>query len=235
MRDASAGVAAEMLTPHFYERFHKLFSVASRKSLLRWHEVPAAEAQVLLLDDASAAQPGSRAPCLVCVGGSFPDKAPQAQWTARLQSGYTLADLIDVLDRAAVFLMDWRARQTMTAASADTAWESPAAARAAFGDPQQRFRLSTWVSLGAPFRSGGHVRALALLTRAPVSLAQLCEHSGLEPAAAQALLAELSRRNVLRTETAASAPAVRADRPKPSGHGGLVQRLTRWVRGGGQA
>lgn len=171
----------------------------------------------------------------MCVGGSFPDKAPQAQWTARLQSGYTLADLIDVLDRAAVFLMDWRARQKMTAASADTAWESPAAARIAFGASHQRFQLSSWVSLGAPFRSGGNVRALALLTRAPVSLAQLCEHSGLAPAAAQALLAELSRRSVLRTETAAAAPDVRADRHRPAGHGGLVQRLARWVRGGGQA
>ncbi|MDA8446288.1 hypothetical protein [Paracidovorax valerianellae] len=231
MRDASAGVAAEMLTPLFYERFSQLFSVAARKSLLEWREVATADAQVLLVDDASKAQPGCQAPCLVCVGGSFPEKAPQAQWVARLQSGYTVADLIDVLDRAAVFLMDWRARQKMSGAAAEAAAMT---ARIDFSAPHQRFQLSTWVSLAAPFRSAGSMRALALLTRAPVSLAQLCEHSGLDPALAQALLAELSRRGVLRTEAVAPSATPVPDRPRPV-QTGLVQRLTRWVRGGGQA
>ncbi|WCM92810.1 MarR family transcriptional regulator [Acidovorax sp. NCPPB 2350] len=232
MRDVPAGVAAHLLTPPLYARFVALFGVAARKSLLPWREVSAAEAQLLLVDHASSVQAGLAAPCLVFVGGSFPEKAPQAQWVARLPLGYTLADLIDVLDRAAVFLMDWRLQHQVGGGAAQV----PAPAAVPAGDAC--FQLSAWVSLNAPFRSPGCVRALALLTRSPVTQRQLCEHSGLDAASAQALLAELARRGVLRTsapaQSPAPAPALAPAQEAPWGRSqGWVLRLTRWVRGGG--
>lgn len=224
MRDVSAGVAADLLAPTLYERFVTLFPVASRKSLLAWRQLPSFEAQLLLVDASTATQLGAKAPCAICVGGSFPEKVPNALWVARLPFDYTLSDLIDVLDRAAVFLMDWRARQRAPV---------PLPAVPAAREPlvEATYQLSAWVSMGAPFHTGDCIRALALLTREPVSVRQLCDHSGVDATTAHALLAELSRRGVLRTVTAAPALVLAPHKPRVSG--GLVQRLARWVRGGG--
>ena len=231
MRDVSVGIAADLLMPSLYERFAHLFSVASRKSVLRWKEVSCFKAEVLLLDRSLGPQMlPVKAPCVICVGGAAPGPAANAPWVARLDANYTLADLIDVLDRAAVFLLDWRARQKSAA---------PAVGAAVAAAPEDAaryaYQLSTWVSMGAPFNSGGCVRALALLSREPVTLRQLCEHSGLERATAHALLAQLGRRGVLRSVPLAGAGGAAAPKARPRISGGLVQRLARWVRSGGRA
>ena len=98
------------------------------------------------------------------------------------------------------------------------------------------YQLKSWVSMGAPFNTGACIRALALLSREPVSLAQLCTHSGLESATARHLLVELGQRGVLRGIALSSQrPIASSVRREPVHSNGLLGRLSRWIRGGGKA
>ena len=109
------GLAAELWSPLLKQRFEALFAVASRKSLRGWRQVPLVSAQVLVVDgNMPAPEAAGWMPCVVYVGG-----VPQGQHLERTQQrlatyldmNFTLSDLIDMLDRAAVFLMDWTVRQ----------------------------------------------------------------------------------------------------------------------------
>ena len=152
-----------------------------------------------------------------------------------------VSDLIDALDRAAVFLMDWSARQKIAAAKAvAAAVPVPAAPVAQAPESEDQFQLTSWVSLDAPYNTGACVRAMALLTRAPINLRQLCGHSGLDVDTARELIASLNRRGVLRHTAhkpvavlASNAAQEQVNRGRPV-RMGLVQRLTRWVRVGGR-
>ena len=109
-------LATELWTPEVRQRFEQLFAVASRKSLSQWRQVSRNTAEVLVLDGAVSQQgkDGSQPPCVVYVGGEAatqPLGRSSQGWAAHLEVDFTLSDLIDMLDRAAVFLMDWKARQ----------------------------------------------------------------------------------------------------------------------------
>lgn len=249
MKHSVAGVAPDLLAPVYQDRFLALFGVAARKSLIEWTRAPAADAQLALLDASSSgdAVPAST-PCVIYVGKAAggAEKSRSERWVSHLPAEFTVSDLIDALDRAAVFLMDWAVRQRMVAAraaAAATQTQVPAQA----GEPSgamvsdDQFQLTSWVSLDAPYNTGACVRAMALLTRAPINLRQLCGHSGLDVDTARALIASLHRRGVLRhTQHQAAAAAMsskaaqeQVQRGRPV-RVGLIQRLTRWVRVGGR-
>ncbi|MPM25404.1 hypothetical protein SDC9_71898 [bioreactor metagenome] len=267
MKHSVAGVVPDLLAPVYLDRFVALFGVAARKSLIEWKRAPTSDAQLALLDASSRGDvvPAST-PCVIYVGqtADVAEKARTGRWVSHLPAEFTVSDLIDALDRAAVFLMDWRARQRMAAAKVDAA--APAVrAEAARPSPESasqaaapaddlQYQLTSWVSLEAPFNVGGCVRAMALLTRAPITLQQLCHHSGLDTDTAQALIANLHGRGVLRRTVrqtalggsnansvanaqAAQAAPQPAHQPAHRGRSvgmGLIQRLTRWVRVGGK-
>lgn len=223
-------LASSLLAPTLRARFSELFGVASRKSVFSWQESVLPEAQVVVVDGASdLMRLQNRPPCVIWVGAAQPPAGTTGAWTGRLAQDYTVADLIDILDRAAVFLLDWRARQPMELAA-------PASA-ATDNVPLTRYRLESWVFLGAPFDGAGHVRALALLARQPVTAQQLQKHSGLALALVADLLQELARRKVLRASAAAPAamPVPTRSRVAAPAHQGLVQRLSRWLKGASRA
>ena len=231
----TAGISSDLLTSDVRQRFVQLFGVAARKSVLSWKEVPLDRAQVLLIDPgmADATPSQGNAPCVVCIGSVRSEVLQSASWTGRLEVGYTLRDLIDMLDRAAVFLLDWEARQKVMA-SRDRATAVPNAYAAAIS-PEFLYQLSAWVSMGAPFNTGACIRALALLSREPVSISQLCTHSGLDAAMARNLLVELGRRGVLRGIALQNSRSAAPKRPRQAVHStGLLGRLGRWIRGGGK-
>ena len=114
------------------------------------------------------------------------------------------------------------------------------AAVAAAPNQDDHYQLTSWVSLEAPFNTGPCVRALALLTRAPIDLGQLCGHSGLDVDTARSLIASLNRRGVLRHSARQSAVLAAAENTGSVKRGrvvraGLIQRLSRWVGFGGRA
>ena len=218
-------LASSLLAPTLRARFSELFGVASRKSVFAWQESVLPEAQVVMVDGSSdLLRLQNRPPCVIWVGTAQPPAGTAGAWTGRLAQDYTVADLIDMLDRAAVFLLDWKARQPIPAATAPV---EPAV-------PLTRYRLGSWVFLGAPFDGASHVRALALLARQPVTAQQLQTHSGLALAQVADLLQELARRKVLRASAPAATPAPTSSAAAPV-HKGLVQRLSNWLKGAGRA
>jgi len=225
----TAGISAELLTPSSRHRFEQLYGVASRKSVLPWKEVPRDRAQLIVLDQgmADAISSLGKAPCVVCIGQVKTAMLDGATWVGRLDANYTLSDLIDMFDRAAVFLLDWDARNKVMRKESEQAAATP---------QEFRYQLKSWVSVGAPFNTGACIRALALLSREPVSIAQLCLHSGLDTMVARGLLVELGRRGVLRGVALPAIPAASSpSHPREPLHSkGLLSRLGRWIRGGGK-
>ncbi len=235
----TAGISVDLLTPSARQRFMQLFAVAARKSVLPWKDVPRDRAQLVLIDQAMADAITSlgEAPCVLFIGNARAEITRNASWVGRLEVNYTLGDLIDVLDRAAVFLLDWEARQKVIA-SRSRVEVMQAAATAAATPAKQEFlyQLKSWVSMGAPFNTGASIRALALLSREPVSIGQLCTHSGLDAPTAKRLLVELGHRGVLRGVAVQDhQPVVSTRARQPAQTSGLIGRLSRWIRGGGKA
>ena len=232
-------LTSSLLAPGLRARFFELFGVASRKSVFAWREAVLPQAQVVVLDvssDLSRLQ--FRPPCVIWVG-ALPAGASVGAWSGRLAPDYTVADLIDILDRAAVFLLDWKARRPAPAAEprartlADSGMLQPAASPAMAAAPGTRYRLEAWIVLGAPFDGAGCVSALALLARQPVTAQQLQQHSGLPPAMVVDLLQELARRKVLQASVSAppATAAPQAHRGGATVHQGLVRRLSHWLKG----
>ena len=192
MKHNIAGVAPDLLAPAYLDRFVALFGVAARKSLIEWKRASTGDAQLALLDASSHGEvvPAST-PCVIYIGqsASVAEKSRAGRWVSHLPAEFTVSDLIDALDRAAVFLMDWTARQKMAAAKVSAVVDAAAQAAAAHAvedDADDQYQLTSWVSLDAPYNTGACVRAMALLTRAPINLRQLCGHSGLDPETARA-------------------------------------------------
>lgn len=236
MGHLQGGIAADLLVPAARERFDKLFSVAGRKSVFQWRTTPHAQADLVLVD--GSVQPsalGHVPTCMVSMGEPGSAAASTSPWQARLPGNYTVADLIDVLDRAAVFLLDWQARQKQQrpAGAAGAAGAAVASLASATAESVSLYRLGSWVSMGAPFNTNDCLRALALLAQGAVSARQISEHSGLEPVRTTALLGELQQRGVLvvssRAELPASAPPRRAS-TSPAAAPSLVRRLSHWLK-----
>ena len=252
-------LAFSLLAPALQTRFSDLFGVASRKSVFAWQESPVPLAQVIVLDASSdLLSLASKPPCVIWVGLDRPAPDNFSAWMGQLGRDYTVADLIDMLDRAAVFLLDWKARQPVQvdpwiaftaesrAASAVAVPDSVPPSRP-FADssflpeesmvsaiatvPGTRYRLASWIFLGAPFDSAGCVSALALLARQPVTAQQLHKHSGLDHPEVQALLRELASRKALKVSTPVSATASTSRRDSAPMPKGFVQRLSHWLKG----
>lgn len=228
------GLATELWSPAVEQRFQSLFAVAARKSLMAWHEVPAATAQVLVLDGSQPVLASAlQAPCVVYVGGAA-QRQPLGQsaqrWVAHLNVDFTLSDLIDMLDRAGVFLLDWRARQQ--AVTHHALERALADVRHQGLECGHRFEIKAWVSLQAPWDSPECTRALALLSRGMIDTMTLCTHSGLAPADAAHFLGDTALRAVLRCEL--NAPVAPQRKSAPAAPQWL-QRLSGWISRGGRA
>ena len=231
MGHLQGGIAADLLVPSTRERFDKLFAVAGRKSVFQWLATPHAQADLVLVD--GSAQPsmlGHVPTCMVSMGEPGSAAASTSPWQARLSGNYTVAELIDVLDRAAVFLLDWQARQKQQR----PAIANLASVANATAESVSLYRLGSWVSMGAPFNTNECLRALALLAQGAVSAHQISTHSGLAPARTTALLGELQQRGVLvvssRAARPVSMPPHRAS-ALPAAGPSLVRRLSHWLKG----
>jgi hypothetical protein len=162
-------LAAELWTPAVQQRFEALFAVAARKSLSAWRQVPRHAAEVLVIEglESLLARAEARAPCVVYLGGE-PAMQPLGRssqgWAVHLDVDFTLSDLIDMLDRAAVFLMDWRARHRAGA---------PLSLQRALQELQSQgvdcthcFQIKSWVALPGSANSAQNMRAGAARARA---------------------------------------------------------------------
>ena len=235
------GLATELWTPALQQRFDSLFAVAARKSLSAWRQVPRAHAQVVVVDGSGPAPQGlDQAPCVVYVGGqarSQPLGRSTQRWAAHLDIDFTLADLIDMLDRATVFLMDWQVRQQ--ASGAQSLQQALADLRLMGAKCPHRIQIKAWITLPPPHHGAASLRALALLARGYIDARALSEHSGMELEQVTGLLALPQVQKVLRVSLqggAVAQPARAASRPQAAPVArSWVQRLTGWISRGGNA
>jgi hypothetical protein len=242
-------IASSLLAPSLRARFSDLLGVAARKSVFAWQESALPEAQVVVLDPTSNINVLTMLPpCVIWVGREQPVAARHGGWVSRLSQDFTVSDLIDTLDRAAVFLLDWKARQraALTARSAaqsqmpasDFSHSSVASAPSTgtvAAAQTYRYRVSAWVVLPEPFNGPECVSALALLSRQPVTMQQLQIHTGLAPVLVVDLLQELNRRKVLLVSAPAPATAQSTtSRGNAPVRQGFLTRLSRWIQGAQQ-
>lgn len=233
--------AAELWTPAVQQRFEALFAVASRKSLSGWRLVPREAAEVLVLDGTvpALAEDVKKSPCVVYVGGEASEQPlgrSSQGWAAHLDVEFTLSDLIDMLDRAAVFLMDWKARQkvkvTLTLQSALEELQEQGL------DCPHLFQIKSWVALPGAANTAQNTRALALLSRGPIAVQSLSEHSGAELPELISLLSLPQVQAVLRcslkTAEASKSQATKNTTPATSVTRQWVQKLTGWITRGGR-
>lgn len=234
--------AAELWTPAVQQRFEALFAVASRKSLSGWRLVPREAAEVLVLDGTvpALAQEVKNSPCVVYVGGEAsaqPLGRSSQGWAAHLDVEFTLSDLIDMLDRAAVFLMDWKARQKATVTL--TLQRALEELKEQGLDCPHRFQIKSWVALPGAANTAQNMRALALLSRGPIAVQSLSEHSGAELAELISLLSLPQVQAVLRcslktAEAAKPQPTTPTTQPAASVTRQWVKKLTGWITRGGR-
>lgn len=234
------GLATELWTPAIQQRFELLFDVASRKSLAGWRQVPRGNAEVLVMDgNLPVPETEAKMPCVVYVGGE-PAMQPLGRsargWAAHLDEDFTLYDLIDMLDRAAVFLMDWKAR-TQTSAILTLQRAMQDLLRMGEECPHQ-FQIKSWVVLPGSVNSAQNMRVLALLARGPISARTLCEHSGIDIGPLQQLLAQAAVQAVLRCSlqsTEAPKPIHEIKTQPAAVSRGWAKKLTGWITRGGRA
>ena len=226
MRHNTATFNAALLPPDIRTRFQSIFKVAERKSVVAWKESTVDDAELLVVDDEPPALPGDGPTCTIFVGPSaMAHTGPQTQMQRRFQLApdFTVNQLRDTLDRAAVWLLDMRSQSEMHADEAEAQSQRQA--------EDTQYKLLRWVTLGPNFSAPGYTRAAALLTREPMSLERLCEYSGLSEVQGRDLLKELKRLGGLqvmeRTEKTA------APLPVPGTTGtGFFSKLSRWLRQG---
>jgi hypothetical protein len=214
---AQGVIRVQLRSQQTRERFEHLLANAGSRSIFAWSSLTDAIADVVVVDDAVflEEQP-TFATCAIYVGNNpllIPRSSP---WSLGLPPDYSIADLTDALDRAAVFLMDWRAR-------AHSNRQQPLA-------DDRFYRLGAWVLMGPPFHSREHQRALTLLTHHALTVDELCLRSDLSTKEARALLSELQRhRAIVITPPPPRGPMDLADRTGTVSPG-LALRLKRWWR-----
>ena len=234
-------LATELWTPEVRQRFEQLFAVASRKSLSQWRQVTRNSAEVLILEGAvqPQSQESANAPCVVYVGGEAstqPLGRSSQGWAAHLDVDFTLSDLIDMLDRAAVFLMDWKARQkasmvlTLQRAMADLQQQG--------FDCPHRFQLKSWVALHGASNTAQNMRVLALLSRGPIEVRSLSEHAGIELPQLISLMSLPQVQAVLRCSLKSTEAVANRNTEKKQAASSAprqwVQKLTGWITRGGR-
>ena len=235
------GLATELWTPAVQQRFESLFAVASRKSLSNWRQVPRTSAEVLVVDgNLPLPESAAKTPCVVYVGGDASNQPlgrSSQGWAAHLDVNFTLSDLIDMLDRAAVFLMDWKARQQATVAL--TLQRAMQDLLQLGENCPHLFQLKSWVALSGSFNSAQNKRVLALLSRGPIDAKNLCEHGAIEVEQLQGLLSQPTIQAVLRCSLRNTEAAKQQNVTKSQAAASVprqwVQKLTGWITRGGRS
>lgn len=183
--------SATLLPTTSGERFHALLKAAEPRCVCTWQEMPLGNAELLLLEGEAQTLSAGWPPCLVMIDCPVPlHVAHPSQRIFHLDADFTVASLLDVLDRAAVWLLQIRSQR-------------PSRVERAAQMASQRYKLRRWVTLGEEWTQREYTLAIALLTREFMAPEMLCNLSGLTKEQMQRLLAELTHLDALAVEISA--------------------------------
>lgn len=206
-------ISAALLPSDLRARFTEMLPVAARRSIVTWELTQAASADVVLRDRQGPdhERNGDSVPIYVT---DTPLSGGDAN-LLRMEQAFRVNTLMDMLDLAAVRLMNRREQSARVAVALPTRADT-------------LYRLKHWVFLGASRGGANYMRVLATMSREGVSRQWMVSTGGLSEAQADTLLAELQLRGALVSQAPqATAPAARST---PASRG-FVTRLKRWISG----
>jgi hypothetical protein len=165
-------------------RYELLMQIADEKTVFHWLPSDPRFASVALLDP-SVFNPQEALPAnCICIWVSASSDHPAGKGDMSLPANFRLSDLINVLDRAALRILDMKTGTT----GLDDA-----------SDPlsQRTYRISRWISLEHDFSAVHFQKILAVMTKQSVDWHWLLAYGGLPERDAYLFLAELRKKKVL--------------------------------------
>ena len=207
----TARLSTALLSDPVRARFLGMLEVAARRSIVAWEQVEGPHADVVVCEQAGA---GEVRGVQIHVGDTPPHQGSTGLW---LRREFRLSALMDVLDLAAVRVLNQRDQQ----------------ARVAVEPSQQsdlRYRLKHWVFLSGERAGANYMRVLAGMSRQAVSRSWIMKTGALNELQVDALLCELRLQKALLSEAPITErPGLSAKSARPSR--GFVARLRRWIDG----
>ncbi|CAJ0736098.1 hypothetical protein [Ralstonia mannitolilytica] len=227
-------ISLEHLDEQQQRRMRTGFHALAGRTLYRWDEAGALQADVLVLhadSDPDAATASPAAPITLWLSDA-PLLAPSSN-AFRLPTGFSAHELWGVLDLIALRLIDLpqvaQAAAPPTAAAETAEAAEPAATETPHAAPT--YRLLRWVTLEPPLHDLRFRRAMAAMTRRDASLRWLVEHGGLEHEDARTLLRALNRQGALQINVGAGAIPVVPVQRTSAAQGHFFNVVGRWLSG----
>ena len=182
-----------------------IYGVAARKSFIHWNLASAAGTDVCIRSETAAP---TSALCEIVIGSAHQQVATAK--SVYLRPAFTVIDLLGALDRCGVWVLDMRSKSASVP-------ESNAA-----------YSLVRWLVLPQTMQSHRNHIAMARMTSAPQTLAQLVACSGLSAQDVDALVQHLQSFKALKIEQASvPGPEIR----KLAEPASLGRVLKNWLNG----
>lgn len=220
MHRNKATFSTALLSEETLERFTTLFGVVSRRAVISWQEAHLSSADLIIVDSTLGAVQIDLPACTVFVGA--PPLGVHTRGLKKrdfiISTDFTILQLLDTLDRVAVWLLEVRSQDTVKLQTAMNATSST-------------YRLRRWAVLPAQFSTLGYTRAMAMLTREAMTVVSLSKRSGLSEQQTRGLVEELVRQDALHIELTSRRDYRKASRPW-SGTGGLIGKFASWLQHG---
>ncbi|WP_143036241.1 hypothetical protein [Collimonas sp. OK242] len=179
-----APISLRYLAEKEFLRYDLLMQLADGKTVFKWIPSDLKRASVALLDmqifNAREALPAN----CVCIWISESASYPGRKGDMTLPLNFSLSDLVNALDRAALRLLDMK-----------TIGDSPDMDADPFS--QKNYRISKWISLEHDFSTVRFKKILAVMTKQTVNWRWLLTYGGLTERDAYLFLDELKKKSVL--------------------------------------
>lgn len=213
-------ISVSHLAEKEFLRYELLMQIANERTVFRWITSDLKFASVALLDP-SVFDPREMLPAnCICIWISESPDHPPGRGNMSLPLNFRLQDLINVLDRAALRILDLKIEQIGTHEVSDFV-------------SQRIYRISRWINLGHDFSPIRFQKILAVMTKQSVSWHWLLTYGGLTERDAYMFLDELRKKEVL-IEGGELPIALESAQPayldqKESGVGMFVKKINQWL------
>ncbi|MDB5769090.1 MAG: hypothetical protein JWQ61_3904 [Collimonas fungivorans] len=201
-------------------RYELLMQIADEKTVFRWISSDLRFASVALLDPSVFnSQEAIPANCIcIWISGSSDHTPCKSDMT--LPANFRLPDLINVLDRAALRILDMKTSHVSLGEASDPFF-------------QKTYRISKWIHLEHDFSAIRFQKILAIMTMQSINWHWLLAYGGLTERDAALFLDELRKKNVLieRIKLPAAHETLQEiySDPKESGVGLFVKKINQWL------
>ncbi|AEK62462.1 Hypothetical Protein CFU_2635 [Collimonas fungivorans Ter331] len=201
-------------------RYELLMQIADEKTVFRWISSDLKFASVVLLDPAIFKSREALPASCICIWISDSAVPAAKKHDMILPLSFRLPDLISVLDRAALRILDMKTEQICPGDVTDPFYH-------------RTYRISKWTQLEHSLSAIRFQKILAIMTKQSINWHWLLAYGGLTERDAYLFLDELRKRNVLieRMKLPVSHETSRvtyADQ-KESGVGMFVKKINQWL------